>query len=156
MTTTQDVWNLARPLMDEHGLAGWKLEFDNRRTRFGYCDYTRQIISISRPVLLVNTLETVRLTVVHEIAHALCGPEHGHDRVWRRQCLALGGNGQRVSSAAVVAIPTGRYIGACPTCAAEYQRYKMTPSITERSLFCTKCLIHGDFERGRLNWRKRA
>lgn len=32
-------------------------------------------------------------TVAHEVAHALVGPAHGHDAVWRRKAVELGGSG---------------------------------------------------------------
>ena len=69
---------LARSLMSEHGLADWGFAFDHARRRFGACNYTRRRITLSRPLTLLNGIDEVRDTILHEIAHALCpGDKHG-------------------------------------------------------------------------------
>jgi hypothetical protein len=56
----------------------------------------------------------VRDTILHEIAHALVGPSHGHDAVWRRQALAIGSSGQRCVSSDAPAV-AGPWVGTCPS-----------------------------------------
>src|SRR5215471_13596338 len=37
---------------------------------------------------------TYNNTMTHEIAHAIVGPNHGHDQVWTEKHLEMGGDGQ--------------------------------------------------------------
>ena len=43
-----DARQLAAGLMDQHGLTGWRLTFDNARTRAGVCHFDRRTIEIGR------------------------------------------------------------------------------------------------------------
>src|SRR5918993_2384857 len=80
--------HLARSLMKEHGLDGWAFGFDHARRRFGACNYTRRRITLSRPLVLLNGIDEVRDTILHEIAHALC-PSDKHGPRWRATCRRL-------------------------------------------------------------------
>lgn len=91
------VRDMGEAALRSHGLAaqGWTLAFDNARTRAGCCNYTRRVISVSRRLLPVWSLDMVRNTLLHEVAHALAGHEHGHDHVWRAVALSVGCDGKR-------------------------------------------------------------
>ena len=88
---------LARDLMDHYGLQDWRLEWGNAKNQFGVCYYIRRILRFSRPLTKARSLDEFRNTVLHEIAHALVGHDHGHDRVWRAMFISMGGNGKRLS-----------------------------------------------------------
>lgn len=99
-------------LLRLHGLADWELVFDRARTRFGVCRPARRQIGLSRSLTVLSTPEAVRNTVLHEIAHALVGAEHGHDDVWRARALAIGSDGTRTDD-----LPDGAqgpWQGRCP------------------------------------------
>src|SRR5215210_5656070 len=87
---------LAGDLMRQHGLldAGWTFAFDHARRRFGKCDYTHRQITLSRTLALLNNLDEVRDTILHEIAHALC-PDAGHGARWRATCRRIGAKPER-------------------------------------------------------------
>src|SRR4051812_49651304 len=74
--------HLARDLMDRHGLADWRFQFDHARRRFGSCRIRTRTITLSRPLTLLNPEDQVRDTILHEIAHALT-PGDGHGTKWR-------------------------------------------------------------------------
>lgn len=90
----------ARELMDaalaQHGLdeLGWQGRFDEAKKRFGICKMREKIISLSRPLVLLNPEDEVRDTILHEIAHALAWERHRenchHDARWRRICKEIG------------------------------------------------------------------
>ena len=42
-----------------------------------------------------NGPEEVRDTILHEVAHALVGPGHGHDTVWKATAAQVGARPQR-------------------------------------------------------------
>ena len=113
----------ATQLLDEHGLVdkGWYFDFDTKATRrFGLCSHHRKRISMSSKLVELNEWETCRKTVIHEIAHALVGPGHGHNAVWKKKARELGDSGNRCYGYDVKT-PPKRYIWFCVLCDKEYQ-----------------------------------
>lgn len=104
---------LAVGLMAEHDLSGWRLVFDEAKTRAGVCRPDSREIGLSRPLTLLYDREQVRDTVLHEIAHALVGTRHGHDRVWRAAALRIGCSGTRCVSEDAPRLD-GAWVGVCP------------------------------------------
>lgn len=91
---------LANDLMKKHGIdKDWKFEWSRSVMNFGQakCTWRRgvyhQIINLSKPLTEIRPESEVRMTILHEIAHALVGLEHNHDKVWKAKCLEIGGNG---------------------------------------------------------------
>ena len=104
---------LTSALMARHGLTGWRLVFDNAKTRAGVCRFDVQEIGLSRPLISLYELDQVTETVLHEIAHALTGPGHGHDRVWRANARRIGCSGRRCMPADAPSVD-GAWVGVCP------------------------------------------
>ncbi|WP_432511643.1 SprT-like domain-containing protein [Kineococcus sp. SYSU DK001] len=102
---------MARGLLDEHGLTGWTLVLDRARTRAGVCRADRREIGLSAPLTALHDEAEVRDTVLHEVAHALVGPRHGHDALWRATARRIGCSAERTSTAARV---PGAWTGTCP------------------------------------------
>jgi predicted SprT family Zn-dependent metalloprotease len=141
--------HLAKQLMREHGLtaAGWSFGFDHAKRRFGRCNYTRKLITLSRPLVLLNAFDEVRDTILHEIAHALV-PGTGHGPKWRLTCVRIGARPRRCyDDASVVSPPrrVARYEMGCTSCGWWVTRYRRTA----RKYACKKC-------RGRVTLRERA
>ena len=112
---------LARDLMDQHNLTDWKLDFNDAVRRFGYCAYWRKIISISKPLSLLNNESRVRNTILHEIAHALT--KSGHDKAFYKKCIEIGAEPKRCYPESVIR-PEPKHIYACSTCGYRYERIK--------------------------------
>ncbi|MCO8270391.1 SprT-like domain-containing protein [Actinoplanes sp. TRM 88003] len=108
-----DARKLATDLMARHGLTGWRLVFDNARTRAGVCRFDRRQIGLSRVLTALHSQEQVTDTILHEIAHALTGPGHGHDRAWRATARRLGCSPTR-SIPADAPRAEGAWVGSCP------------------------------------------
>lgn len=104
---------MARGLMAEHGLRGWTLVLDRAKTRAGVCRAGRREIGLSRELTALHSAEQVRDTVLHEIAHALVGPGHGHDAVWRATAVRIGGSGERCVPSDAPKVE-GPWVGVCP------------------------------------------
>ncbi|WP_028637467.1 SprT-like domain-containing protein [Nocardioides sp. URHA0032] len=104
---------LGRALLDEHGLQDWRLAFDRAKRRAGVCRSDRKEIGLSGPLTALHPEAEVRDTILHEIAHALVGPRHGHDEVWRATALRIGCTGLRCSSEDAPKID-GHWVGTCP------------------------------------------
>ena len=144
-----DALELARELMRGHGLfeAGWRFAFDHARRRFGCCNYTRKLITLSRTLTLLNGEAEVRDTLLHEIAHALC-PDDGHGARWRAKCREIGAQPRRCYSDDAVASPPrrpARYEWGCGTCDWWVQRRRRT----RKAFVCAKCSA-------KLHYRHRA
>jgi hypothetical protein len=108
-----DAATLARGLLDEHGLRDWTVVFDRAKRRAGVCRPARKEIGLSGPLTALHPEAEVRDTILHEIAHALVGPRHGHDAVWRATARRIGCSGERCTSADAPAIE-GDWVGLCP------------------------------------------
>jgi len=109
-----DARRLAVELIRRHGLTGWRLVFDNAKTRAGICRSAPQEIGLSRVLTALHSEAEVRDTILHEIAHALVGPAHGHDEVWRAQALAIGCSAKRCVSSTSPKV-AGPWVGTCPS-----------------------------------------
>lgn len=103
---------MALSLMRHHGLADWRLVFDRAKTRAGQCRFQVREISLSAPLMQLQDASEVRETILHEIAHALAGPAHGHDRVWREQARAIGASGE--TRLFTDSTPRRDWVGTCP------------------------------------------
>ena len=104
---------MGRSLMHEHGLDGWRIVADRAKTRAGVCRYGLRQIGISAPLTALHDEAEVRDTILHEIAHALVGPEHGHDAVWRAKAVEIGSSGERCVSPDAPRV-AGDWLGRCP------------------------------------------
>lgn len=129
-----DAWDMARALMDEHGLAGWTLCFDHARRRAGSCRHPTRTITLSGPLVDLYPIGDVRGVVLHEIAHALVGPAHRHDAEWRRCARRLGApDSARLSGE--LPHPRAPWVGTCPRCGALRELY----SAPRRVVSCGVC-----------------
>jgi predicted SprT family Zn-dependent metalloprotease len=104
---------MALALMAEHGLHDWRLVIDSAKTRAGVCRFARREIGLSRHLTVLHSEAEVRDTVLHEIAHALVGPEHRHDAVWRATAVRLGCSGERCVPRSAPRV-AGDWVGVCP------------------------------------------
>jgi predicted SprT family Zn-dependent metalloprotease len=100
-TTTRGFFQareLALHLLTAHGLSDWSFAFNRSKRQMGCCCYGPKVIELSRHFVERNDLDLIRDTLLHEIAHALVGPGHGHDAVWKAMCLRIGAKPERLSN----------------------------------------------------------
>ncbi len=141
-----DARNLAWELMRRHGLIGWSFKFDHARRRFGSCRSRSKLITLSRPLTMLNGEAEVRDTLLHEIAHALT-PGDGHGAKWKAKCVVIGARPQRCYTEESVVSPARKaapYEWGCVACNWWVQRRRLTRS----RYVCGKC-------RGKLVYRHR-
>jgi hypothetical protein len=130
--------NTATRLMTEHGLVGWRFEWDSSRRRFGQCSYGPKIISLSRHLVLANHEARVTNTILHEIAHALLPVGVHHGPAWVRKAKAIGCDGLRCYDSGQT-IPLVHawlpYTGTCPGCKKTHGKTR----VPRRPIACTAC-----------------
>ena len=127
----EDVARQAEQIFAKHGLQGWSFQYDDASRRAGCCFYGTKVITLARQYCLEASEAERTNTLLHEIAHALVGPEHHHDAVWKRQARAIGCTGERCHN---VEFAPPRYIVSCPNC-----KWGQKRNLRKRRLVCKKC-----------------
>lgn len=124
---------LALTLMANHNLSDWSFRFDLAKVRFGCCNFTKKELSLSKELVELNDKAKVYDTILHEIAHALVGPYHAHDKVWKQKILELGGDPRARYHHTEVVIPKRKYTVRCPHCGQISQAQR------KKKAACAKC-----------------
>jgi hypothetical protein len=134
-----DVQMMANTLMFDHGLLdqGWFVNFDRSKTRLGLCSHTKKEITLSKYLTPLRSFDDNRDTILHEIAHALVGPGHGHGAVWELKCVEIGARPERCGQLDPdVARPEFRWTYVCEGCGTVGGGMHRAPG---RLRSCTKC-----------------
>jgi predicted SprT family Zn-dependent metalloprotease len=134
---------LALELLALHGLEGWSFGFNKRKRSLGLCRFGKKTIELSIYFVDRNSTE-IRDTILHEVAHALVGPGHGHDSVWKAKAIKVGARPERCGQADM---PEGRWQALCGGCGQEFSRHRRPRRLT--GWFCRAC----GPDRGKLTWR---
>jgi len=89
----------AEVCMSEHGLteaAGWTkgtfFACGDVENFCGSCNHTEKVIWIKSMAIDKLNPAFIHELILHEIAHALVGPNHGHDNVWSDKAMEIGGH----------------------------------------------------------------
>ena len=127
----------ADQLIDKHKLYDWRFYFDTADGRLGECSYSNKTISLSEQFCLQASDNEITDTILHEIAHALVGPNHGHDQVWVAKAKEIGCSGERCHDKRFT---EPKYIMTCPSCAWFAGRDR------RRNLVCSQCNTRVSFE----------
>lgn len=129
--------NLATSLMEQHGISqlGWKFCFDNAKRRFGCCKYSPKLITLSKPLTLLNDEKSVKDTILHEIAHALT-PGEGHGNVWKKVAIKVGCDGKRCYDSKSIITPESKYMATCCGCGYSHKKHKK-PKNNSSCGFCS-------------------
>jgi predicted SprT family Zn-dependent metalloprotease len=141
-----EVATLGKHLIREHednsGLkAGWQFAFDLAPARGGSCRYSDQQITLSVTYCLKASKEEIVDTILHEIAHAIVGPKHGHDATWKAAARQIGCTAERCHR---IQHTPPRWHGQCG-CAQQWERQRLSQRI--RKSRCGKC-------KGNIEWKR--
>jgi hypothetical protein len=133
MSDLQRVRAWADALIALHLDASWSFAFDNAKRRAGLCSYTAKRISVSRYLAARYDDDTNHQTLLHEVAHALAGPDAGHGPAWRRVARDLGYVGGTTHDGET-ATELAPWVGRCPAGHVAYRHRRPT-----RPTSCVKC-----------------
>lgn len=136
-----EVENLALELMAQHGLlqAGWVFRFNNRRLLLAFCrkDKREKVIEVSRIYSTHADWESINDTLLHEIAHALVGPEKGHGDEWKEMCFLIGAIPLEYNNRPI----NGFWNATCSTCERIYSQFNQPSVVKQYScVFCKQPL----------------
>jgi len=148
MSEPHRVRGWANALITLHLDDSWSFGFDNAKRRAGQCDYTNRRISVSRYLSARYDDETNHQTLLHEVAHALAGPQAGHGPKWKaiaRDLGYVGGTTHHGETATELA----PWVGVCPAGHVAYRHRR--PS---RPTSCVKCAPRFD-TRHLFTWSRR-
>ena len=109
------LWTASRRIMDQHGLADWKLAYGNaRHSTLGSTSHGSKLIVLSAP-LMVQVRGPERLdTLMHEIAHAQLPASEGHGIRWQVKAMQLGA--RPAARSHLDATPEDKpVVGTCPS-----------------------------------------
>ena len=123
--------DLGAELFALHELTDWRLTLDHARRRAGQCDYHNKVISLSRHYVRYADKDHIKDTLLHEIAHALVGPRHGHDAVWRQKAREIGCTATRCHN---LEFSHAKWIMRCPNGCFEVTRHRR-----KSNMVCATC-----------------
>jgi SprT protein len=146
--TPEEIKSFAIDALREHGLSrqGWVFSWSNSKTKFGLCHFGHRSIMVSSFLAAASSSEEVRDTVLHEVAHALAGPQAGHGPKWKRIAEELGARPEaKASESRMNAIPS-KWVGTCPKCGDVVRRHRLTQSARKSACFdCCQKYNNGKF-----------
>ena len=112
---------------------GWTFAFDLAPVRAGVCRHTEKRIALSVTYCLKASEEEIVDTILHEIAHAIAGPSHGHNETWKSVARRIGCTATRCHQ---VDHTPPRWRGQC-ACGKEWKRQRL--SQRARTGYCPAC-----------------
>lgn len=134
-----DAESLAKDLMHRHktlsGLpAEWRFGFDLAPSRAGACKYAERRIVLAVSYCLCASRAEIVDTLLHEIAHAIVGPGHNHDAVWRAKARQIGCAAERCHGRSHT---VAKWVGECG-CGRRWLRHRLQRRI-RRGACCPSC-----------------
>ncbi|MFD5599404.1 SprT-like domain-containing protein [Leucobacter sp. NPDC058333] len=111
----------------------WTFAFDNAKRRAGLCNYTDRRITVSRYLASKFDDDEIHQVLLHEVAHALAGPDAGHGPRWKSVANELGYVGG-VTHHGEIAHERAPWIGHC---SAGHEHFRFRKPTRVHS--CGKC-----------------
>ena len=91
----------------------WSFGFDHAKRRAGLCNFTDRRITVSRYLAARFDDDEIHQILLHEVAHAMAGPDAGHGPAWKRIAEEIGYVGGRTHDGEV-ARELAPWVGQCP------------------------------------------
>lgn len=127
-------------------LADYEYEFQWMKSVrvFGRCNIKKKIIYLSVDITRINlhNVEAIRITLLHEIAHAIefeLYGKIGHGKTFKQINKAIGGNGKTHfffnDGELDIQRPLYKYHLTCPACSYVYHKMRLT----RQAKSCSRC-----------------
>ena len=122
--------------------AQWTFGFDLATTRAGVCRYRERRINLAVSYCLAASRAEIEDTILHEIAHAIVGPRHHHNAVWKAKAREIGCQGERCHR---VQQSVPKWVGECGCGSQWFRQVLQRRMVGTRA--CPQC-------RGVITWRQ--
>lgn len=126
-----------------HNISKWKLIVNSRLCNTaGRCKYTPEEIDIAQTLLNKpdTTRDNIMNTLLHEIAHAITGPKHHHDAVWKANAIKIGCTGDRCHTLKLGKEKAVVLQMCSKNCEYnEYPKFRYTDKMKNTKRICGKC-----------------
>jgi len=120
-------------------LRNWTLTQNKRKAALGVANFRKKTIEVSSVLSACVSLEEMKDTVLHEIAHVLAGLQAGHGPAWRAACRKIGAKAERCHLMKTSDIlHTFAYLLTCPKCGAQTGVHRVTHKT--RFYICKRCV----------------
>lgn len=126
--------------IEKHQLVGWQFKWIRAKHILGQCNWRKKEIRLSKPFVERNPEHVVMDTILHEIAHALAGPQAGHGPEWKLTAIRLGARPLACKDPGQFPdfVPTpGKFKASCQLCGQTYNRERAVPLY--KTYRCGKC-----------------
>jgi predicted SprT family Zn-dependent metalloprotease len=124
---------------DRSGLTERPVKWNTRlRTTAGRADMKNRILELN-PRLRMEEDAALHSTFIHELAHLIAGPGHGHDYHWSAICRQIGGKSSRCHQyESMRGTPRARkHVATCAGCGFELMKARrLTQGRTYRHRRC--------------------
>jgi predicted SprT family Zn-dependent metalloprotease len=111
----------------------WSFAFDSAKKRLGECKWETNEISLSRYFVDLHSLDEIRQVLLHEVAHALSGPNAGHNKKWKDTATRIGYRHEKISGEEI-GNATAKFVGTCPNGHKAFRHRK-----PKSELSCSRC-----------------
>lgn len=99
---------------------GWRFQWCRAKRFLGFCCPNTRTIQVSIKYVEGGTpFETLKDTVLHEIAHALAGCHNGHNEKWKAMCLIVGAKPERCCTTEVKSVEHA-WTANCSKCGKQF------------------------------------
>jgi predicted SprT family Zn-dependent metalloprotease len=145
--TINEAKEFAEAQLAIHGCSDWKVKITRGEAfSLGGCIFDSKTLTLSRRHVENDTEETVRDTILHEVAHVRAGSEKPyHGAVWKEFARSMGAIPKAKKT---VSLPPPKLKAKCAKCLGEFKRYRKPPS----QRYCAPCYRRGTIEL--LEWEK--
>ncbi len=126
----QELESIAAQELRKHGLKDWSFGWAKTNRRLGVCRYRWKRIEIAEYYAQHNPPENVLDTLLHEIAHALAGPDARHGPAWKAIATRIGATPRACDTSPDTVVKPGDWQATCSACQKTYHRYKRPRSLT--------------------------
>lgn len=138
-----EVTALAHRLLRQYGLNDWTFQLDSSKRRIGQCRYREKEIGYSIHFIKETSMHEIRDVILHEIAHALVGPQvksHGYE--WQIKAMELGAKPEACDyEGGNVSTAKPNFVIECSGCGYRWYRYRLKRKlIGAKSACCSEPL----------------
>lgn len=108
----------------------WSFRWNKRKSHLALCDFGNKTIQLSIFYAQIGSHEDINDSILHEVAHAIAGPDAGHGPKWKKVCREIGARPIRCGKT-VPNMPS-KYKGTCPGCGHIYSAHRKLSNMNTR------------------------